>query len=96
MINQSVFTVIRDVFLPVKSTVCMGVIKACCYVCGVSEVCRKGVAWGRPQDTLVAQVSHEQLKSDEGKDAEAEDSQDHDISQLLHRLDKCTNDGFQA
>ena len=47
-------------------------------------------------DALVPQVAHEELKADEGEDAEAEDREDHHIGQLLHRLDQGPHDGLQA
>lgn len=46
--------------------------------------------------TLVAQVAHEELETDEGKDAQAEDGQDHHIRKLLHRLDQGAHNGLQA
>lgn len=49
-----------------------------------------------PEHTLVAQVSHEELETDEGKDAQAEDGQDHHIRKLLHRLDQGAHNGLQA
>lgn len=39
-----------------------------------------------PHDTLVPQVPHEQLQSDQGKNTQAEHCQDHHIGQLLHGL----------
>lgn len=47
-------------------------------------------------DTLLTQISHEELQADEGKDAQAEDGEDHHISKLFHRLDQSANDGLQA
>ena len=47
-------------------------------------------------NALVPQVAHEELQADEGKDAEAEDREDHHIGQLLHRLDQGPHDGLQA
>lgn len=46
--------------------------------------------------TLVPQVAHEKLQANEGKDTEAEDSEDHHVSQLLHRLDQGSHDCLQA
>lgn len=42
------------------------------------------------------QVAHEKLQADEGEDTEAEDSENHHISQLLHRLDQGSHDCLQA
>lgn len=47
-------------------------------------------------NALVPQVAHEELQADEGKDAEAENREDHHIGQLLHRLDQGPHDGLQA
>lgn len=44
----------------------------------------------------MAQVAHEELQTDEGKDAQAEDSQDHHIRKLLHRLYQSAHNGLQA
>ena len=38
----------------------------------------------RYQDTLLFQVSHEELQTNQSEDTEAEHRQDHDISKLLH------------
>lgn len=46
--------------------------------------------------TLVPQVAHEELKANEGKDAEAEDGEDHHVGQLLHRLDQGSHYCLQA
>ena len=48
------------------------------------------------QDTFLPQVSHEKLQANQSEDTEAEHSQDHDISQLLHRLDKSSNNRLQT
>lgn len=53
-----------------------------------------GVDW--PDHTLVAQVAHEKLETNEGKDTQAEDGQDHHIRKLLHRLDQGAHNGFQS
>lgn len=50
----------------------------------------------RAAHALLPQVSHEELQADEGEDAQAEDSEDHHVSQLLHRLDQSAHDGLQA
>lgn len=47
-------------------------------------------------DTLLPQQPHEKLKADEGEHAETEDSQDHHVRQLPHRLDQSTDDGLQT
>lgn len=44
----------------------------------------------------MAQVSHKQLQANERENGETEDSQDHDVSQLLHGLNQRTDDGFQT
>lgn len=49
-----------------------------------------------PDDTLVPQISHEELQTNEGKDTEAENGEDHHIWQLLHRLDQSANNGLQT
>lgn len=46
--------------------------------------------------TLVAEVAHEELQADEREDTEAEDCEDHDVGQLLHRLDQSPHDGLQT
>ncbi len=75
-------TVIHDVLIPVE---CMGAIVRVyfCYVDG-------------PDDTLLPQISHEELQTNEGKDTEAENGEDHHIWQLLHRLDQSANNGLQT
>lgn len=77
-----ILTIIIDVFVPVKTS-------AAVFQILLSHV-------DRPEDALVAEVPHEQLQSDQCKDAETEDSQDHHIRQLLHRLDESTHNGLQA
>ncbi len=47
-------------------------------------------------DTLLSQQPHEKLQTNEGKHAEAEDSQDHHVCQLLHGLDQSTDDRLQT
>lgn len=78
---MSALTFIVDVLIPVKVLRAVGV--------GLGHV-------DRPDHTLLAQVSHEELQSDEGKDAQAEDGQDHHVRQLLHRLDQGAHNGLQA
>lgn len=38
----------------------------------------------RAANTFLPQVSHEELQSDECKDAQTEDGEDHHVSELLH------------
>lgn len=47
-------------------------------------------------DALLPQVSHEELQADESEDAQAEDGEDHHISEFLHRLDQSSDNGLQA
>lgn len=47
-------------------------------------------------NTLLVQNSHEQLLTDQGKDAEAEESEDHHVYQLLHRAQQGTYDDLQT
>lgn len=47
-------------------------------------------------DAFLSQVSHEELQANESEHAEAEDGEDHDVSQLLHRLNQSTNDSLQT
>lgn len=75
-------TVVHDVLIPVKALAAVGQVAVC------------QVKW--PDHTLVAQVAHEELKTDEGKDTQAEDGQDHHIRKLLYRLDQGTHNGLQA
>lgn len=77
---MSLLTFVHDVLIPVK---------------GLAAVVALGdVDW--PEHTLVAQVAHEELETDEGEDAQAEDGQDHHIRKLFHRLDQGTHNGLQA
>lgn len=75
-------TGVHNVLIPVKT---LG---------AIIQECLVEVDW--PDDTLLAQVPHEKLETNEGKDTQAEDSQDHHIRKLLHRLDQGTDDGLQA
>lgn len=50
----------------------------------------------RAADAFLSQVSHEQLQADEGEDAQAEDCEDHHVSELLHRLNQSPDDRLQA
>lgn len=73
-------TVVVDVLLPVKA---------------LAAVVQKSlVKVDRPDHTLLAQVAHEELETNQGKDAQAEDSQDHHVRELLHRLDQGTHNGL--
>ena len=56
----------------------------------------KGSIGGRPLYTFIPQVAHEQLQPDESKDTQTEHREDHDVRQLLHRLDQGPHDGLQA
>lgn len=47
-------------------------------------------------DTFVAQVSHEELLTYQGEDAEAKESQDHHIDKLLHRVQQGPNNDLQT
>lgn len=47
-------------------------------------------------DTLLSQQSHEKLQANEGEHAETEDSQNHHVCQLPHRLDQSADDGLQT
>lgn len=47
-------------------------------------------------NALLSQQPHEKLQADEGEHAETEDSQDHHVCQLLHRLDQSPDDGLQT
>lgn len=78
---MSSLTVIVDVLIPVKVLRAVGV--------GLGHV-------DRPDHALLAQVSHEELQANEGKDAQAEDGKDHHVWQLLHRLDQGAHNGLQA
>lgn len=80
--------------MEVKSAVAIiRVIKA-----GVIEVGSQGFIGGerRPIDTFLPQIAHKELQADESEHAETEDGQDHDICQLLHRLNQSSDDGFQT
>ena len=55
-----------------------------------------GVIEGRgPAHTLLPQVSHEELQPHQGKDAQAEDSEDHHVREFFYRLDQGPHDGLQ-
>ena len=62
----------------------------------VEGVVDRGVVPERETHALLAQVAHEELQADEGEHTEAEDSEDHDVRQLLDRLDQSPHDGLQA
>ena len=48
-----------------------------------------------PHHTLVSQVSHEELQPHQGKDAQAEDGEDHHVREFFYRLDQGPHDGLQ-
>lgn len=75
-------TIVHDVLIPVKALAAIGQV-------GLGAV-------DRPDHTFVAQVAHEELQTDEGEDAQAEDGQDHHVRKLLHRLDQGAHNGLQA
>ena len=56
----------------------------------------QGSIGGGPLYTLVPQVAHEELQPDEREHAQTEHGQDHDVGELLHRLDQGAHDGLQA
>lgn len=73
-------TLIADVLSPVESDVeaqQAGVVDG-----GGVDV--TAVVMVNDAQTLLPQVAHEELQADQGEDAEAEDSEDHYIRQLLH------------
>lgn len=61
---------------------------------GLTVGCRVGATV--VLNTLLVQNSHEQLLTDQGKDAEAEESEDHHVYQLLHRAQQGTYDDLQT
>lgn len=67
---QPQLTVISDVLVPVERLALIG------------QLAVGDVYW--PEYTLLAQVAHEKLETNQSKDAQAEDGQDHHIRQLLH------------
>ena len=75
-------TIVGDVLVPVERLALIGQVAV-------------GDVYG-PDDALLAQVAHEKLQTNQSKDAQAEDGQDHHIRQLLHRLDQGAHDGLQA
>lgn len=75
-------TVISDVLVPVERLALVG------------QVAVGDVYW--PDHALLAQVAHEKLETNQSKDAQAEDGQDHHIRQLLHGLDQGAHNGLQA
>lgn len=48
------------------------------------QILQEGAVGGRPAHALLPQVAHEELEADEGKDAQAENSEDHHVRELLH------------
>lgn len=63
-------TIISDVLVPVERLALIGQV-------AVGDIYR-------PEHALLAQVAHEKLETNQSKDAQAEDGQDHHIRQLLH------------
>lgn len=59
------------------------------------KVPHQSVIEGRPPHALVPEVPHEELEADEGEDAQAEDGEDHDVRELLHRLDQRSDNRLQ-
>lgn len=93
--EQQALTFIVDVGLKIKGAVAGEVavntvgevaVERCIGQCVVvqPELPQQGVIEGGPPHTLVPEVSHEELEANEGKDTQAEDSEDHDIRELLH------------
>ena len=78
----SLLTVVHDVLVPVKGLAAIG------------RVAVGDVNW--PDHTLVTQIAHEKLEANEGKDAQAENGQDHHIRKLLHGLDQGAHNGLQS
>ena len=56
----------------------------------------QGSIGGRPLHAFIPQVAHKELQPNQCKHAQTEHSQDHDIRELLHRLDQGSHDGLQA
>lgn len=48
------------------------------------------------QDTLLPQVSHEELQTNQSEYTEAEHRQDHDVRQLLHCLNESSDNRLQT
>lgn len=80
--SRARLTFVHDVVVPVEVLATVGLVAFC------------AVDW--PENTLVAEVAHEELEADECKDAQAEHGQDHHIRKLLHGLDQGAHDGLQA
>lgn len=79
-------TWVVDVLVEIKVTAsCMIVVSIIARVTSIEADVRCMVAklWGN-KDTFLLKVSHEELQTNQSKDAKAEHCQDHDISQLLH------------
>lgn len=97
-------TIIADVLRPVERALrgvqrergdTHGAVEKRHVVCGdVGAVGAVGADW--QAHALLSQVAHEELQANEGEDAEAEHGEDHDVRQLLYRLDQCADDGLQA
>ena len=102
----SLLTFITDVSIPVKGIVAGPALLAAPGVVavpgavaapGVVAIPRGvGVIEGRgPAHTLLPQVSHEELQPHQGKDAQAEDGEDHHVREFFYRLDQGPHDGLQ-
>lgn len=51
---------------------------------GVKKFERGFVCIDGPSDTFLTQISHEELKTNEGENSESKDGEDHDVHHLLH------------
>ena len=96
----SLLTFIIDVGIPVKGRVAgpaLLAVPGVVAVPGIVAVPRGvGVIEGRgPAHTLLPQVSHEELQPHQGKDAQAEDGEDHHVREFFYRLDQGPHDGLQ-
>ncbi len=49
-----------------------------------------------PSYTFLTQISHEELKTNEGENSESKDGQNHDVHHFLYRLDQSGYNGFQT
>lgn len=47
-------------------------------------------------NTFLVQNSHEELLTNQGKDAQAEEGEDHHVHQLLHRTQQSPNNNLQT
>ena len=92
-------TFIFNVFIPVQHAHCpieSSTVPIQWVIKEGSDVYLKGrIVWG-PLQAFVPQVAHEELQPDEREHAQTEHGQDHDVRELLHRLDQGAHDGLQA